>query len=330
MERLFSLIDFSKSKFELLNKMSQLELNNIDSEEYVELLNYYRLVCETYNKKLNSISDSDKIELYEKMSSINPKIFMVMPFEKLIELDEQYILLNRIKIDLTNGDIIKIYNSNKNNNGAIINVNNGTIENFLHRMLGIKEDTEEKEESSYNSSLINSYMCYDFINAFFSVINKVYKKTDSFELKEELSILRNKLLVLSSDLEERVLMTNFIVPQHLKLVNKISIETSGMSLDEYFKTFDSFITNYIEQIFLENLKRNNRNFRIDSILIETLSLLLNDKEYIEILELELNSNLDSLIGSEQRRKNIEMLLNILIKNKVNKVNNHKTRKYTKI
>ena len=96
MEKLFSLIDFSKSKFELLNKMSQLELNDIDNEEYVELLNYYRLVCETYNKKLNSISDSEKIELYEKMASINPKAFMVMPFEKLIELDEQHILLNRI------------------------------------------------------------------------------------------------------------------------------------------------------------------------------------------------------------------------------------------
>lgn len=314
MDKLFTLIDFSKIKFKLLNEMLELENNNqADNESYIQLLNHYKLVCEMYNKKLNSISISERYELYEKMILVNPNLFKKVSFEYLLELDEQHVILNRIRIDLINCPIMKLYDNKDNNN-------------ILFKLFNIQEEKE-----TYDPDAINSYMCQDFVNVLYNVIDSRIKKEESENVKQELTKYKSKLLVLSSDLEDRALMTNFLVPNTFKLVNRIAIETTGMSLDEYFKNFDSFIIGYMEHIFLNNMARNKkRNVYLDSILIETLAILLNDKEYIDVFKLEIETSVDEICFSKEKLEVIKALIEILVLCQNNNVNSKKNRQYTKI
>lgn len=313
MEEVLLLIDFNKSKFKLLKQIFDLENNNqTNTDEYIELLNYYKLVCNVYNKRLNNISPTQKYNLYEKILFINPDIYKGVTFEKLLEFDQQHIILNRIKLDFVESDILKVYRPK-------------LTKNIIQQLIEKNEAEETQEEST-----LNHLMCDDFINTLYNIIDKKSKIETNKIYLNQLTNLKCNLLLLSSSLEERILMTNFSLPNALKLNSRLIIETNGISLKEYNEILDSFIIQTIENIIIKTLSKNKRNFYLDTIIIETLATLLYDKEYIDVINIETESNLNDLIESNIIREKIKILLKILTDSKTNTLNNDKTRRYIKI
>lgn len=318
MEKLLSLIEFNKIKSKLLSKMMDLEINNkVDTREYQELLNNYRLTCEVYNKKIISLSETDKKDLITNLNTLNPKLLDIPPLHEILEQNSNYLVLLRTILDLTNHNLLNFY-QNKNQ------VEN--LRNRLYKILGLEEEKETEE----NSYAINSYMNQDFINLLFLVIDSHAKDEYVPEFKSELLNWKYSLVLLFSIIENRILITNFSIPETIKLVDTFSIEAMGITVEDYIKSFDSTISTIMMNIVNRNLLVDNKNnFDLELIFFETLTKLLNDKEYVSIIELELRTYIDNKLLSSINLFKAQEFLEVINQN-LNVINNKENRRYIKI
>lgn len=315
---LLSLIELTKSKYKILEKMLVLEFyNDTNKNNYIELLNSYKLVCEVYNKKLRQLSEMEKLNLIEKIKLINPDLFQKMDIDKLLVMNSKYLVLIRILSDLTNESLLNIYDDKTSTNDLIAK---------FYNMLGV----ELPKKENFNIEIVNDYMSQDLINIFFYICEHNYKEENIDDFKMELLGYKYHLILLSSSIERRMLMTNFLIPNTVKLVDKISIETTGITLEEYIKEFDSSLVSLIGKTIKKALfTTETESFYLIKVFLETLFSLLNNKEYCDIYELELKTCIDELLSDVQIEKAKE-IIEVLNKIKNTNINTKENRQYIKI
>ena len=311
-DKLLSLIELTKSKYKLIEELITAEYSlGINSSDYIKLINSYKLVCEVYNKKLKELSEIEKQELIEKLKLINPNIFKKLDIEKLLVKDSKYLILKRVLSDLDNESLLNIYFDKK------------TSDNFVSKIYTILGITTSTDNDS-NLNIINEYMNQDFINTFIYTCEENYKNETINEFKIELLVYKYRLIFLSSFVEQRMIITNFSIPNNsIKLVDKISIETTGMTLENYINEFDLSLVTLIEKNIQKILFTPEiGNFYFKIFYLEVLFKLLNNKEYCEIFELELKEYIEEILDVTKKEQAIEIIKSI-DKTKKDNINNKK-------
>ncbi len=321
MERLLSLIELTKGKQKLLDKMMHTELeDNPNFQEYQEYLQEYKTVCYLYDKKLNQISDTDKISYLEKMIEINPNINRTITLEQLSEFNPAQIVLARIKMDLGNFPFIKGYIKAKATN---------PLQFILSQMTG--GFISDREELEINEDSINHYFSQDIMNCLYYFINQEINQCHNKKTKEFLTKYKYRILLLSSDLESRMLLylNDVTSMNNIKLQDRITIETTNMSLEEYMKNLDNVIITWSHNMIRFILmNRNPKDFVVQKVLLKTIMGLLSDKEYCDIIFMELEEVMDEEIPCNKQR--LKQIKNILMQSKEIEFNTVQNRKYKKI
>ena len=280
MNEILSILELTKSKYNLLEKMEYLELTDqVQSKEYFTYFGLYKKTCEYIHKKNCLLSTSMKEEFLDNLKSLNPNLFSNISFIHLLNVPSQYLILKRMILDFNDQPLFSTCPKIKNN----------LSDHILSILEVLFDDSSYQTKNEVDANSINHCISQDFINVFFYFLENKIKKEKYIEIKALLLHWKYCLLLLSSSLEYRFfyLQPDFTSMDNISLVDNISIQTLGIPVEKYMKLLDNFIVDYISSL-LNRISSNSDTdyFLLEQLVIESLSSLLSDKEYIDIINIE--------------------------------------------
>lgn len=318
---LLSLVELNKIKLDTLNKMAYYEYKNLkDSKDYIDLIELYKITCSVINNKLKKKTYEEKIELRNDLLRLNNSVGEEINFVLLLDyVEDKDLVLKRTLVDL-NTDILRLYHDTEEK--SVQNIS------FVLELLGFNviDDNPKK----INADLVNSCMVSDFTNVLLMQIEKYSELTsDTEEYYYQLSSMKNHLIFLTPNIENRMLITNFAVPNEPLLSDKLTIETTNLTVDEYLKKFDIVMINWLEKLlnycFYKVLEKNKKISLSDAVFIETLSNCINDKECLSYLLTELTEK-----DNNSNENTFDFIRKIILNSQVENIVGEDKRRYKKI
>lgn len=274
---MLDLIEFNSKKHKIIMQMMEEEAKGNFGKEYIDLIKSYEVVYWYINKELNMYPKERKMEVLDKILSINSNIGGYIPFMSILENKENKLPLQRTVMDL-GATFINFYSGEDSHKSA---------KNILMEMLGIESNEEIKE----NSELINSCMINDYLNMLLSVIMEDIKTTNNINLKKVLLKLKYNLIFISETLEDRAINTKFLIPEKPSLVSELLINTANITKNEYLMKSDIVFSGLLEKQILEAVDKVYKHHQdtiryFDHLLIKTYANLITDKELCNYLVME--------------------------------------------
>ena len=275
---LLSIVDLNRSKAHLLERMRKLELADQTKKELIQLIDAYELICSTINQKLKRIDLKKREELHHILLSLNESFFQnnmdsEIDLCAMLTSSEHEKIIFRTFLDLVNGEIpLQFYESSQKNN---------FVQMFGFFGIQLEQQNIPKEDSK----TINQYMIMDYIRMIYFVIESNLRQLDvSPKTKEELMQLKYNAIFMFDVIEERQLMTRFSPSNEPALIDRVSIEATGISLEKYLKKLDETLIDLLIEFFSalnEKLENENINLSIvDKIRLQSCVALLYNKKRI--------------------------------------------------
>lgn len=319
LDKLLEIIELNKSKKKVINNMARLEMaNEIDKEEYINQIDFYKRLSSKLAKITDNINVEDELVMTKVISRLNPSFYEPTFMGDIISSNnDDTVVYRKLLVDL-GSRLMTLYQESPQQtiNQQIVNV---------LAMFGL--EVEISNENNINEEEVNYYMCSDLTNSLYSAINSFLKKENlDKNTKESLLRIKYNLIYIAPNLERRAIQTAFSIPSKPRLANIDEIVSTGMKYEDYLSTLDSIIIDYLESIITTSLHESNMNNQpidlIDLIFIKAYVLLLNDKELIDCISLDItNANSINYII----RSNI--IKEVLKESRNDLENNIKIRKY---
>ncbi len=297
---LLSIVELNKQKLNILLQMQkEEEINGVDSSNYIQLIDIYTLICDVLHKKLIGLSPEKRQKLLSIMEDFNRNKFVTDHILQVTNLPEQKLVLVRTISDL-GSSFFHLYPNHNNNRLSY-------LQKFFEQ-LGVVVKKDNSESELINTDLVNEYMVSDYSNMLLQVIEERISKTKDLEEKKQLLGLKYHCIFLLEALEYRMLITNFSLSNYPHLIDAITVETAGITIQEYLNEFDLIISSSLENMvekYAYKIMQTKRSLNLVSkIYLQVFSSLLTDKDLLECLKTEKSF----LIGLEDEvvKKIIEM------------------------
>ncbi len=275
-----SCLELNRKKEKVLNQMKELEFSCLEeTEAYQKWIFSYQTICYLYQKKLLEISNPN--ELLTNFKDLNPHLFQPFSFAGIFL--EENATLKKTLLDVQNIPLLQLYSpANKM-------IFKSPVFAFLSSVFHFDVAELVSSEEELSTDLLNAYMNHDFWNFCFFHIQKELQKEKDFKHREELLTWKYQLILLSKEIETRMLQTNFSLPDTVNFLDEISIQTAGIDVEEYLKLLDGTCITLIEQLMniCMNPTMPTDHLFLYQTLLSCLSELLNDKEYCDLLQDEL-------------------------------------------
>ena len=284
-ERLVTLIELNKAKYELLFIIKDYELNNKnENKEYYQMMDLYKYTCSLYNKKLTNIDYVERLRMIDFFKSLNPKFSAGSNIFNMLLFDEKKIIYSKTLLDL--GAIeFHLYNPNSNK----VNI----VDHVLS-ILNAKDEDEEEEEDTVNEEMVDNYMVSDFLNMLYKCVQDEITTTTDINDRKDLINFKYNIIFLFEVIETRNVLTNFSVPEYPNMACEIEVETTGISFEDYLDRFDSVLSTVLEN----NINAVLSNLAIgyykdvdvlNKVYIKNVARLLCDKELLESVNLNVTN-----------------------------------------
>lgn len=264
MDTLLSLVELNKVKYNILTKMKNLELKNgINTKEFKELINNYKLTSSFYNKKLLNINEDDKMELINIIALLNSDKDTSNSnynYADLLNSDDKILVLRKTTLDLGHS-LLLIYNKLE-------------LPGFLGYLF-------DQQTSEVDSEMINKLMVSQFNHELISSINDAIN-TLQFN-NEELMLWKYNLIFLYKEIEERVVNNDFIILKDINYVNINYVSNYGLSKEEYIDNADVNFAEWLSKLIISTVRKAQKDKNldinlIDILFIDTLANLITDKD----------------------------------------------------
>ncbi len=315
-------LELNRKKEIVLNQMKELEFHCLEeTEDYQKWIFSYQTICYLYQKKILEISDPN--ELLTNLKDLNSHLFQPFSFAGIFL--EENAPLKRTLFDVQNIPLLKLYSpTNKM-------ISKSPVFAFLSSVFHFDITELVSSEEELSTDLLNAYMNHDFWNFCLFHIQKKLQKEDDSKHREELLTWKYQLILLSKEIEERMLQTNFSLPDTVNFIDAVSIRTTGIDVEEYLKLLDGTCITLIEGFMniCMNQTMPNTNLFLYQTLLSCLSELLNDKEYCDLLQDELKEKF-SLPDDHPFIELVESINHILEQSKKQQKNTKENRQYSKI
>lgn len=313
-----SINQLNRQKWYTLTEMKKLELTNrSDSNQYIEWIQIFEMICSVQKKNLLKLSGEDKEKIQELITEFNPNI-NDMDFFEILKLENRSLILNRTLTDIGNPRLY-LYNGVDNSFNPIIEL--------LYQIIGL--NNQEESEETVNEELVNQYMVSDLMNILYQVIQDLLKEDSEIEENEELLCLKYKLIFLSEAVETRALITKFSIPDYPNLTTNTEIEDTGLTIEEYNDSLDTSILNYIGKIvdkLNESLYTGKKEIDcLNIVILKALISLLKNKEICKGLIINYDEELPDYI-----KEQIEIISQILEEAQHSQKDYQKQRRYSTI
>lgn len=282
---LLSIVELNKQKLNILSQMQkEEEINGVDSSNYIQLTDIYALICNVLHKKLIALSPEKKQRLLSIIRDFNENQIITDHILQITSLSEQKLVLVRTIYDL-GSSFISLYPNHNNSRLSY-------IRKFFEQ-LGIVIEEDYPTVEPINANLVNEYMVSDYSNVLFQVIEERIDKTQDLEERKQLLSLKYHCVFLLEALEYRMLITHFSLSNHPHLIDAITIETAGITIQKYLHEFDRIISSALENMIKQYTYKiivDKESLDLDSkIYLQAFSGLLTDKELLESLKMDIQT-----------------------------------------
>lgn len=302
-EKLMSLIEINKAKYNTLKQLRDIELDkSIYDKEYINMVNMYEMICRTHKMKVASIEEEERIDFSNIIQDFNDLASHSIYIDRILACNEKELAILKTLIDL-NSLVFQLYVPRKNERSNKIN----NIFNYF----GLNE---EKTGIQENVDLINDFMVSDLTSTIMDVLQKEIDNSDSYTKRKQLLEWKYNVLFMFNNVESRFLMTKFSLPEHPKLISDVVIKTAGISEREYLDKLNIPMTGSLESLIKSTVadiyNNGSKLTLLNEIFIKTYINLLSDKEICD--SLYINTNLLPGDMDEYQLEEIEKINNIIL------------------
>ena len=286
LDKLLEIIELNKSKKKVINNMAKLEMENkIDSEEYINQIDFYKRLSSKLVKTIDNIDIKDELIMTRVISRLNPSLYEPQSMGDIISSDnDDTVVYRKLIVDL-GSNLMTLYQETPQQTMSQQLVNTLAMFGF---------EIEIVNENKINQDEVNYYMCSDLTNSLYSAVSSFLEKKElDNNTKEKLLRIKYNLIYMSPNLERRAIQTAFSIPSKPRLAVIDEIINTGMEYKDYLSTLDSIVISYLENVITASLHEssmNNQNIDlIDLIFIKAYAILLNDKELIDCILLDVTN-----------------------------------------
>lgn len=254
MDLLLKLIRYNKSKLEILNKMSDLEISNSESNEYNDLVRLYKQIYKLQHQLLYSIEPDEKTELIDTIYYMNRSMNCGIELSEILVQSDEYIVLLKTLNDL-GIPLLQLYELSD-------------IEQF-------------GEEISNFLLLINEMIVHDYSNVYYYLLQQEINTNELSENDKNKYIkLKYRWLFLFENIEKRILLHNFTEPNTPELIDLDTLKTHNLDLPMYLDTIDEIFSNIVIE-YINNVSSGYIEIDdINRLLIKTYLNMITDYSQI--------------------------------------------------
>ena len=284
---------FNKRKFEIIQKISELEiLNRRNTDEFKKLIEGYKLINECYRNLLSRMTHYDTINWSDTLLSLNrleDKIQELQALNNFFKIKDNYIPIIRSIQDFGFFPFQFVGDDNPVKLPDIGFPLGNTIIAFIGSII----DEKKSEEIDFDKDKANNIINFDFYHTIFWLLEREIN-SNSFPDKKWLIHFKNNLVLLNSSLEATVISSRWDDLNRSILLDEFTIKTLGLPLDEYRKILNNIFLDEektLEDIVIKDCiskkqvdkEMSDKNNIINSMIFKTLYYLSDnteDKKYL--------------------------------------------------